>query len=319
MPHKKNTNGRSKSFEALRLGFRALSAVSPALAGTVGARLFLRTRRHTVPARERSFLDQAIPEQLDTPVGTLPLWHWGEDGPPVILVHGWEGRGSQLAAFAPALVEAGFRVVAYDAPGHGEAPGSSSSIVAMAQALQAVARHVGPAAGVIAHSAGAVAATYALSRGLEVERLIYVAPGAGVLDYSRQFARILGIGEATRLRLQQRIEDLIGVSWEEIEPVPLAESMDTPLLLISDRDDREAPLHSVEDLARAWPGASLTVTEGLGHRRILRNREVVREVTAFLAAESLPADLGIPRADDDRNRRPEPAGALGPSSRCGQL
>lgn len=288
MPQQKSTNGRSVPFQALRFSFRTLSRLSPALAATAGARLFLRTRRFPVPARELAFVGRATRSHLDTPDGTLPLWTWGDDGPPVILVHGWEGRGSQLAPFAPALVEAGFRVVAYDAPGHGGAPGRSSSLVAMARALEAVVAHVGPAAGLIAHSAGAVAATYALSRGLPVERLVYVSPGAGVLDYSHQFARLLGISEETRLRLQQRIERLIGVTWEEIEPVSLAESMDAPLLLISDRGDREAPLDSVEGLARAWPGASLTVTEGLGHRRILRNREVVHEAAAFLAAEKVP-------------------------------
>jgi len=298
MPHQKNTNGRSLRFDALRLSFRTLSRVSPSLAAAAGARIFLRTRRHESPPRERALLDQAVAERLDTPVGTLPLWTWGTEGPPVLLVHGWEGRGSQLAPFAPALVEAGFRVVAYDAPGHGGASGSSSSLVAMAHALEAVAGHVGPAAGLIAHSAGAVTATYALSRGLAVKRLVYVAPGAGVLDYSHQFARMLGIGEETRLRLQQRIERIIGVPWEEIEPVMIAESMDAPLLLISDRNDREAPLHLVEDLARAWPGAALTVTERLGHRRILRNREVVREASAFLAGEAL-AEAGTDRRRAD--------------------
>ncbi len=288
MPHKKNTNGRSLSFEAFRLSFRTLSAVSPTLAGVAGARIFLRTRRHPTPARELALLEQATPDRLDTADGSLPLWSWGTEGPPVLLVHGWEGRGSQLAPFAPALLEAGFRVVTYDAPGHGAAPGSSSSLVAMARALEAVADHVGPAAGLVAHSAGAVAATYALSRGLAAERLVYVAPGTGVLDYSHQFASLLGVSEKTRLRLQRRIERAIGVTWEEIEPVPLAREMEAPLLVVSDRGDREASLAGVEALTRAWPGARLTVTEGLGHRRILRNPEVVREAVGFLAAEALP-------------------------------
>ena len=43
------------------------------------------------------------------------MYSWGS-GPTVLLVHGWEGRGSQLSAFAPALVKAGFRVVAVDMP-----------------------------------------------------------------------------------------------------------------------------------------------------------------------------------------------------------
>jgi alpha-beta hydrolase superfamily lysophospholipase len=37
--------------------------------------------------------------------------------PTVVLVHGWGSRASRLSALAAALVEAGFRAVAYDAPG----------------------------------------------------------------------------------------------------------------------------------------------------------------------------------------------------------
>jgi hypothetical protein len=38
-------------------------------------------------------------------------------------------------------------------------------------------------------------------------------------------------------------------------------------------------------IAAAWPGAELVTTEGLGHRRILRDPAVVARVTDFLAAD----------------------------------
>ena len=57
---------------------------------------------------------------------------WGSHGPIVLLVHGWEGRGSQLAAMVPLLVEAGFSVVTFDAPGHGEAVFPVDVVVAKA-------------------------------------------------------------------------------------------------------------------------------------------------------------------------------------------
>ena len=51
-----------------------------------------------------------------------------------------------------------------------------------------------------------------------------------------------------------------------------------PALVVHDRGDREVPFEHGETLARSWPGARLMVTEGLGHRRILRDPEVVRAV-----------------------------------------
>ncbi len=277
----------------LRLAVSLLQALAPGLLVAVGERLFLRTRRYPVPARETRALEGAEERRLATPFGPLPIWVWGEPGPTVLLVHGWEGRGSQLALFAGPLVAAGFRVVTYDAPGHGAAPGRSSSLVLMGRALAEVARAWGPPTGVVAHSAGAVAATWAVALGLPVERLVYVAPGADLVGYSRRFASGLGLSEALRRRLQERIERRIGVRWSEIEPLERAPEIGVPLLVFGDRDDAESPLPSVEALVRAWPRAELVVTGGLGHRRILRDSEVIRRAAAYLArVEVIPFAAG---------------------------
>ena len=45
---------------------------------------------------------------------------WGEGARTVYLVHGWGGRGAQLAALVEPLVEAGHRVVMFDMPAHGD-------------------------------------------------------------------------------------------------------------------------------------------------------------------------------------------------------
>lgn len=265
--------------------------MAPGAAAEAAARLFLATRRHPLPERERVVLARARREALPSADGALPVWVWGADGPPVFLVHGWEGRGAQLGAFVEPLVAAGHRVVAWDAPGHGEAPGRSSSLVALARALEAAVGRFGPGAGLVAHSAGAVAATYAFARALPVERAVYVAPGADLVAYSRLFARRLGLPESFRRRVQVRVERRIGVAWSELEPLALAAAIDRPLLVLSDRGDREAPLSSVEALAARWPEARLVVTEGLGHRRILRDPEVVDAATRFLTGEAkAPAD-----------------------------
>jgi hypothetical protein len=45
------------------------------------------------------------------------------------------------------------------------------------------------------------------------------------------------------------------------------------------------PWQEGEAVARAWPGAQFVRTTGLGHRRILRDPEVMARVTAFIAGE----------------------------------
>ena len=74
------------------------------------------------------------------------------------------GRGLQLGAFVEPLVEAGYRVVAYDGPAHGESPGRRTNIFKLTEGLMAVADAVGPLSGVIAHSLGTTAVLLAASR-----------------------------------------------------------------------------------------------------------------------------------------------------------
>lgn len=288
MASKKKTTDRAVIPTGLRAAFRALSALAPPLAAALAERLFLRTRRYPVPHREVAALQSAERHELPTERGPAVAWVWGRPAPAaarvptVFLVHGWEGRGSQLGAFVEPLRRAGFRVVAFDAPGHGEAPGRSSSLPAIAAALEAAARRWGPAAGVVAHSAGAVSTTFALSRGLAVERAVFVAPGADLLGYTRWFAEVLGLSRGVRRRLRARIERRIGVPFAALEPLELAPERTTPLLAYSDREDPEAPLGTAETLIGLWPGAELRVTEGLGHRRILRDPAVVAGAVEFL-------------------------------------
>lgn len=43
---------------------------------------------------------------------------WGDSGPVVLAMHGWEGRPSQFAALLPALLAAGRQVIAPYGPEH---------------------------------------------------------------------------------------------------------------------------------------------------------------------------------------------------------
>src|SRR5215218_8224700 len=282
MPQK-STIGRTLALRGLRAGFATASALSPELAAAGAKNLFLSTRRHPVPAREQAYLRDAERVELAGDPGPLAAWLWGKEGAPMVaLLHGWEGRGSQLGAFVAPLVAAGFRVVAVDAPGHGDSPGRSSSLVAIAGALRRVGERFGPLAGVVAHSAGTVGAVHSISGGLAVDRLVCVAPGVDLEGYVLQFARIFGLSADASQSLKLRIERHVGVTMRELDPRRAAADQRIPLLVIHDRMDRETPFADGEALARSWPGARFIATEGLGHTRILWDEKVVSAATAFL-------------------------------------
>jgi pimeloyl-ACP methyl ester carboxylesterase len=234
---------------------------------------------------------------------------WGE-GPAVYLVHGWGGWRGQLDALVAPLTAAGYRVVAFDAPSHGdsnpgpEGPGRST-VLEFAAALTAVAAAHGPAAAVVAHSLGATATAVALGDGLAADRAVFVAPMADPLPYTRAFAGRLGFGERIRARMVGRIERRVGMPMSAFAVPALAGRVATPpLLLVHDRLDTETGWSDSAAIARAWPAARLVTTSGLGHRRILRDPAVVAEVAGFLTGTGQPPPLP-PRDPAEADGRPD--------------
>jgi pimeloyl-ACP methyl ester carboxylesterase len=214
----------------------------------------------------------------------VAVWKWGR-GRAVLLVHGWAGVGGQLAAFAPPLVAAGYKVVAFDAPGHGASGGRRSSMVHFARALRAVATMAGAPHGVIAHSLGAAATALALARGLRLGRAVFIGPTSGPRDWTARFARHFGIAPDVMTIMRARTERKLGLRWDDLDVPQMARHREEPLLVIHDRDDLEVPSSDGAAIADAGPGARLLTTAGLGHRRILRDPAVVAQAVAFVTGD----------------------------------
>jgi pimeloyl-ACP methyl ester carboxylesterase len=213
---------------------------------------------------------------------------WGE-GPVVYLVHGWGGRGSQLAAFVAPLTSAGFRVVLFDAPAHGRSePGPSgpgrTHGVEMGRALDEVAARFGPAHAVVAHSLGTMATYLALRYGwLGTGRLVLLAPMVEATPLVDQFQHVLGFGRRTRRAFERDAQALVGLPLSEFDARVQARHVDpVPTLVVHDRGDRQTPYADSARLVAALPQAELLATEGLGHRRVLQDPGVVAAAVAFI-------------------------------------
>jgi len=270
----------------LRAGFELQGRVAPAAAARRAERLFFTPP----PARRRPSRAVPAPSRrltLDAAGQRLAVSAWG-DGPAVVLLHGWGGESSQLAAFVTPLVERGFSAVALDAPGHGASSGRLSSLPEFAAALAATASALGPLHGVVAHSLGAAATAFALQRGTPVGRAVFVGPPRDPLDWTRAFAGRLGLSADVLGRLQASSERRLGFRWEELNVPAAARELEAPLLVFHDQRDREVAWSDGHAVATAWPGARLQTTRGLGHQRILRDPEVVRHAVAFVAGDAEP-------------------------------
>lgn len=268
--------------------FAATALLAPGLAGVWAERLFLTPPRPRIEASALDLID-ARSSFLVHKARNIAVWEWGwqsRGAPAVLLAHGWGGHAAQMRAFVFPLLAAGYRVVGFDQPAHGLSEGRLTSLVDFADVLAAVAANHGPVHAVIAHSLGAAAAGFALARGLPVKNAVLVSPPSDVAGYSRRFARWHWIPEPVRRSMQAAIEERYGVRWEELEVERVAARVNARALVIHDRDDSVVPWRHGERVARAWHGARLLVTSGLGHGRILRDEAVAQTAAEFIAGKS---------------------------------
>lgn len=266
-----------------------VSRLAPPLASRWLLRLFITPQRRGPLQRERQWLEGSTRTDVFTETGIrIPVWSWGE-GPAVLLVHGWSGRGSQMAVFAAPLVAAGFRVLAADMPGHGDAGGKVSGLPYFEPAIQAVAERFGPLHGAIAHSLGTAAVTLAIERGLHVERLVYLSPPEDLAGYLVKMSLYLDFPPEVPPRSLALLEKRFGVTLESVRGASLAPRRTTPLLILHDEGDRDVPLSEAKRIAELWPGAELRVRRGLGHTRIVRAETTIEAAREFLRGARSPA------------------------------
>ncbi len=272
-----------------RWGLGASQQLWPALAVRAAYRLFGTPLPPKWISRRRAWSPEWHIEQWPFEDASVTLYSRpvAPAGPVVLLVHGWGGHAGQMLALADQFSAQGLRPVIVEMPAHGRSSGSVSNLPQFARVLEYVTARLlqqgHTLRAVVAHSLAANAGAYAASRGLAAGRLVLLAPPASPLEYTRLFAHVFGLAESTRAAMQRRIEAREGILMPQFEPAAVGPRITLPTLVVHDRQDSINRFADGVAYSETIAGARLLATEGLGHRKILKDDEVLREVAAFLA------------------------------------
>ena len=279
----------------IRWIFRVLQPISPAAAAWLAERLFFTARRSPLSPDARAFLATGRRFTLEVEGRRLVGWRWGfTDKPLAYLVHGWGSRGTRLAAFVEPLLAAGYGVVTYDAVGQGQSGRGMTSMPEFARSLAAVVRQHGTPHAIVAHSMGCAGTTLAISWGLHVARVVFLAPAADPPAWVAPFARLFGLRPDVLDRVRARSERRLRVRWSDLNVCELARALPArpELLIVHDEADETVRWQDGAAIAAVWSGARLVTTQGLGHRGVTSNSGIVRQAVEFVTSSA-------PRARED--------------------
>jgi len=270
------------ALKLFRLGFRLGGHLSPGLTGRIAYKLWFTPTRFKTPEREKAVLQSARINTLQINHHRITTYAWGS-GPIVLLAHGWSGRGTQLGSFVSPLVDAGYRVVSFDAPAHGRSSGKQTNLYEVADVILALQRHYGAFDAVISHSFGGPCISIAVQRGLDTKRIVSISPPATTLGLVEKFNSTLHLPEKAGANLIQRIENTFGKTvWHDISMINTAKNLTMPGLLIHDTHDEDIPWQEGHAVSQSWENARFIKTSNLGHRRILRDASVIESAVSFI-------------------------------------
>jgi len=262
--------------------FKFSSTVAPGICALLAFQQWFKTQRHSPPKREIAWTSSATQKKLPTSFGELNLLTWPGTGPRVLLVHGWSGRASQMGSFAKPLTDLGFEVIAVDLPGHGASYGNTSSLPESAQAICDIEKFIGPIHTLIGHSFGGAVCLLAHSEGVKIQALVTISAPSKLEWLLALYVDFLNLSDKAKRKLITLLENKYGKNiWTRCDVEKTKLDLKSSGLIIHDYDDKDVPIQHAEVIANAT-SARLLKTSRLGHRRILRNKDVINEIATFI-------------------------------------
>jgi len=244
---------------------------------------FFIPKAYNVSDLEEEYLKNAEKFEIMVNQKNIQCWKWGS-GPTVIFVHGWNGKGIQFLPFLKKFREAGYSVLTLDLPGHGESEGKYSNYFEISDAVRSLLNHIDrpDIMGIVGHSLGAAAIINALDKEDLSIPTVLIAPALRLKEMLEYAFISHGIPAKIFYSLINDFEIRMDYNLSNDNPIQLVSKQHLPALIIHDQSDSITPFKDSAEASVLVPSLQLLSTSGLGHRRILFDKEVIKKTLSYI-------------------------------------
>ncbi|MGC4039744.1 MAG: alpha/beta hydrolase [Flavobacterium sp.] len=262
-----------------------LQSISPKLATLFAARLFTTPLKHRLPKREIHMDDNTRQQKLLVPKidKEIHLYHYGNSDRKVLLVHGWSGRGTQLVKIADELVVKGFSTISFDAPAHGKSGTKTTLMPEFIASILEIEKQFGPFEFAIGHSLGGMSILNAIKQGLKVKKAVIIGSGDIIQDILDDFVLKMELKPEIALMMKAHFEKKHKVQMESYSANLAAKSVTIPVLVIHDENDEDINIKAAHNIHKSLKTGEILITKGLGHRKILGDKNVIAALMDFIS------------------------------------
>jgi len=293
--------------QLLRTFFKTLEIIAPGLARRWAVTLFFTPVKFKRPHRETAFLKKALVADNSINFGSRKIYanaqktkgtlnrRFNDDrskkfyrtyqigeGKPVLLVHGWAGRGSQLGDIAMALANRGFKAVTFDAFAHGDSPGKQTTVLEFIEIIKDMDKRMGPFEAIIGHSLGGIAAGKSITSGIKTKALVTIGSPTSFNFILKEFGEIINASAKILEYIKTFTENYAQGKAADFSLVDIGHLIQIPGLIFHDQDDKEAAFDQAAPFANSWKKGTFIQSRGLGHTRILRDKNTITHICDFV-------------------------------------
>jgi len=227
-------------------------------------------------------------ERLTFPIDnyTVNGHRWNHPGKKkILIVHGFESSSKNFDRYITSLIAKDYEVIAFDAPAHGQSTGKQINLSIYLETIEKISALYGPIQGFVGHSYGGLILAHFLERYAHDHhtKAVFIAPATETTTTLDSFFQFLRMDGGVRKEFDRLIYNKSGkwpghYSIRRTMPLIKAE-----ILWFHDEEDDMTPVKDALKVREDnHPNIRFVITRGLGHRRIYRDHEVVREAVDFL-------------------------------------
>ncbi|MDX1761878.1 MAG: alpha/beta hydrolase, partial [Christiangramia sp.] len=165
--------------------------------------------------------------------------------------------------------------------------GKMSMMPFFIHAIHHMDKNYGPFEAVIGHSLGGMSSLRAIKEGLKTDKLVVIGTANNISEITRHFAQNMKMNNKVAKKMKSYLDKKFDQDMDELSGGESAKHVKVPTLVIHDEKDVDVKINSAYEIHEELENSELMVTSGLGHRRILGNKEVINKITTFIAAQSL--------------------------------
>lgn len=273
----------------LRTKFKTISKLAPATAGRIAFDLFCtpypKYKKRKAPAIFHHAIKRTVVLSDQTKIHGFEWLPNKPNDQTVLIAHGYASHAYKFEHYIAPLLKMGYRVLAFDAPAHGQSEGKHIHVVVYQEAIQQIMQQAGPVHHFIGHSLGALTLSMIAEQvdQADARKFVLIAPATKTTTTFANFFKMMHLNEVTIAAFLNDVSSKTSHKVEYFAADRALANYQGPVLWVHDEKDMVCPFEDIIGFKEKAPSnIKFLITNGLGHNKVYKTAEVMDQIMAFL-------------------------------------